>query len=184
MMIKLYKREPGGKLLYHEAWTDDSNRNVTIHAGTVGRDGKNHSVPWDPEAETEDAVLERVLSDARKKGFEEVPLELQMWAVVQFKLKSFSGSKRDYKKWERIRKNLDQVLGWKGVGHVDGGDIGTFVMNIVAIIVDEAKGVPAIKGYLRTYHEDLHKATIGVRPFDGGEWRVVHPPDFDGELLA
>ncbi|MDA1015374.1 MAG: hypothetical protein O3A00_13100 [Planctomycetota bacterium] len=179
-MIKLYKADTEGKLRYAEAWTVESAKSIILHTGSVGRDGKKQSFSWDATTEDEQTALERVLASARKDGYAEIPLDEHLWAVIQFRMKSAMGTKRELQKRHRIEKNLDTVLGWKGVGHVDGGDTGEFKMNIFTLVVNEEQGVPAIKGYLRKYHEDLHNATIAVRAYAGDGYRVVHPADYEG----
>ncbi|MNI14783.1 hypothetical protein D3C73_680570 [compost metagenome] len=174
-MIKLYKKEQDQKTLrYFEVWLEPDNRRAVFHSGVAGRDGKTEYVVWD--AQTEELVfLETLLVKARAAGYTEIPSEHHDTIIVQYKIQG-KGSKADLVKRHRVERLLDQVLGWKGLGHVDGGDIGNKTMNIFCTVVDGAQAAAAVKNALRTYREDVNHAVIAIRKTNENPV-VVHPKE-------
>ena len=46
------------------------------------------------------------------------------------------GSMTDLDKRHRLEERMDQTLGWTGLGHCDGGSIGTGTMEVCCLVVD------------------------------------------------
>jgi hypothetical protein len=73
------------------------------------------------------------------------------------------GTLEDVEKRTRLQDKMDQVLGWTGLGHCDGGSIGSGTMEVCCYVIDFniAKTVieQSLKGtefanYTRIYNED------------------------------
>ncbi|MBP1994415.1 hypothetical protein [Paenibacillus eucommiae] len=179
-MIKLYKKEKGKEqdqrtILYFEAWLEPDNRRAVIHSGVSGRNGKTEYAEWDGQME-EVELLETLLKKARAGGYVEIPAEHHDTVIVQYKIKG-KGSKADLVKRQRVERMLDQVLGWKGLGHVDGGDIGNKTMNIFCIVVDGALAAATVKNALKTYREDVNHAVIAIGRTNESPV-IFHPKDY------
>lgn len=118
-MRKLYKREKG-RLCYREVWVDGTS--TTIHHGVVGRRGE---VERGELVGSASAFEKRFVSDARSKGYLPIPTSEMFSLVVQYPMKSAMGNERDRWLLEKASRCLDEGLGWRGLGHVDGNDFGS-----------------------------------------------------------
>jgi len=54
---------------------------------------------------------------------------------VEYKIEGF-GSEKDLDKRHKLEERLNELLGWTGLGHVDGGSIGSGTMEAGCIVVD------------------------------------------------
>ncbi len=156
-MIKLYKRMPSGKVRYHEAWTRGSK--VVEHWGELGKRGqvKEHKRA---AGSREKAALERVLAAARARGFKE--LEDLRTLIIEYRLDSW-GKSSDLGRRAEIEDRMNELLGWTGLGHCDGGSIGSGSMEVCCLVVDFALARDVIErdlrgspfaDYSRIYDED------------------------------
>ena len=130
-MQKLYKRV-GGRILYHEAWANDDV--VTEHWGLVGEQGdtREHRVESSHDAST---AISSVLVTARDNGYEEVDLDDHDIMAVEFDVDGF-GTPHDLEKRHRLEDRMNETLGWTGLGHCDGGSIGSGTMEVACFVVD------------------------------------------------
>ena len=169
-MLKLYRKEQDGSLSYAEYWIDHDE--AIIHCGKVGYQGHTERIEdylskFAGEEEFKAGFIKRFLP----QGFNEITQQDTYWILVQYPLKSLQGSKRDLWLKDRATDVLNVELGWKGLGHVDGFDMGRtsnpdkqFALNIFCIVVDEEKSIAVIKSALRKYGCDYTKIKIASRP--------------------
>ncbi|WP_143006634.1 hypothetical protein [Aquimonas voraii] len=159
-MRKLYKNIDG-KLRYHEAWASSEDGVATEHWGSVGEDGEIRQHPI-PKGTSEAKMLKSILEGAAKNGFLPIPVRKHRTVVVEYKISEF-GTDDDFKKRLAVDSHLNNVLGWTGLGHVDGGSTGSGTMEIVCVVVDPEVAIRVIKenmndaqfsGYSRIYVED------------------------------
>ena len=129
-MIKLYKRERGS-LKYREAWCEDGG--ILEHWGTVGKRGRKKLHQFSKPCGG--ASLNEVLAPARARGYKQIPTDDQTRLSVEFDLSTW-GSVDDVDKRHRLEARLNETLGWTGLGHVDGGSIGSGAMEVLCIVVD------------------------------------------------
>ncbi len=187
-MIKLYKRDDKGDLHYAEYWI--KNDEITLHSGKVGREGRIKEYYLGKDFETEEKFLTFFKKKYKPKGYKEIPDEETCFLAVQFPMKSLLGSKRDAWLRDKVMEYLNEDLGWNGLGHVDGFDMGKLIegdkkfgLTIFCIVVDEEKGIKAIKSCLRYSSLDEHRVKIASRPYfsDGGfvlKYSAVKGDDF------
>ena len=130
-MIKLYKATTGG-VLYHEAWCTDSA--ITEHWGKLGDRGSTleHALAEDQDAED---ALEAVLAPARATGFSEIEDADSCVLLIEYRVDGM-GSQADLSKRHALEDRLNEVLGWVGLGHCDGGSIGTGTMEVCCLVID------------------------------------------------
>jgi hypothetical protein len=137
---KLYKRIVG-ILHYEEAWTHEGE--VTRHWGKVGHKGKTTRTPLEGKRPTRtplegkrpyDAVHE-VLSKALARGFEEIPDEKLSGFIIQYRIDGM-GTAGDLDKLHALQARMNQTLGWLGLGHCDGNNIGSGTMEVFCYVVD------------------------------------------------
>ncbi|WP_310136445.1 hypothetical protein [Paenibacillus amylolyticus] len=85
-------------------------------------------------------------------------------------MKSISGSKRDLLLKDKVMEVLTSELGWRGLGFVDGFDMGKtsntviqYALNIYCHVVDEKLGIQAVKRVLRESRLDYTQVKIASR---------------------
>ncbi|WP_420114959.1 hypothetical protein [Pseudactinotalea sp.] len=161
-MIKTYRRDDAGALHYREAWTERSG--VRIHEGKVGSKGKNRftsarSRTW-PTYPTATEIMRTYTEEAAAEGFHPVDGDAHGWVVLQVWLASPDLSDpEDSRLFDEGQEALDEYLGWRGVGHYDGNDIGAStnpdesgtVLNLFCKVVDTALGVKVVRGFAREF---------------------------------
>jgi len=73
------------------------------------------------------------------------------------------GTPEDIEKRTRLQDRMDSILGWTGLGHCDGGSIGSGTMEVCCFVIDfdTAKNVitqnlkdTEFADYLRIYNEN------------------------------
>lgn len=185
-MTKTYRRADDGVLHYREVW--DVEGGVLLHRGQVGRTGRSE-VRGGAEGSRTGAAAEEArdlfLARARADGYAEVPDDELWWAVLQCWLFSpdLSHPADDWIMGEG-HEALDEYLGWRGLGHLDGNDLGGTSpagyegpkLNLFCRVVDGPLAVGALRGFVRKYR--LPSAyVIGLRaPGDASEYEFAYSP--------
>lgn len=182
MLIKTYRRDDEGVLHYREAWKADGG--VVVHQGRVGLVGRSrvHRAP-DPKR-----FGERFLEQAAADGYRPLPDEERSWAVLQCWLFSADLSHPD-DDWimGEGHDQLDEYLGWRGLGHLDGNDIGGSApepysdlegpkLNLFCPVVDGPLAVKALRGFVRKFRRpSLY--VIGLRaPGEESDYELAYSP--------
>jgi hypothetical protein len=178
MMTKLYK-SAGGRVRYVEAWTDGGK--VVVHQGLLGRVGRSTSYPK-PKKQSDRKAVEEALREARQQGYAEIDEGDHIWLIVQYRIKGF-GSKRDVAKLHRVEARVDNRLGWTGLGHADGNDIGSGTMNVFCLVVDAERATKTIANDLRR-GRDISGAVIAIRRLKEDEATIVYPARLKGQELS
>ncbi|MDR2837286.1 MAG: hypothetical protein LBV49_01760 [Azonexus sp.] len=172
-MQKLYKRDKE-QLRYYEAWAD--GRAVTVHWGIVGERGESKEIKISKGAKA-DAEVDKALAAARAQGFAPFDEEKERRLIVEYRVDGFVG---DLDKRRRLEDRLGETLGWTGLGHCDGGSIGSGTMEVCCFVVDFkiacAVVIADLKGsefsdFTRIYDEDSDES-------------VPHAPDMDWKLSS
>ena len=142
-MLKLYKRI-GGVLHYHEAWEDEGK--IVEHWGKAGLKGKviEHAAPAKPSAR----AVKKLLKPALDSGYAPVPEDEMHIVMVEYAIKGF-GSPADLKKRHKLEDHLNELLGWTGLGHCDGGSIGSGTMEACCLVVDAELAKRVLKSKLK-----------------------------------
>ena len=129
--VKLYKRHDG-RLLYREAWIDGEN--VVEHVGVYGERGlTSEQAASGPVRQRE--VMDAISADAKADGFKAIP-EAQLIGLLVSKEISGAGTKDDLRRRHALEDFLNEVTGWRGLGHCDGGSIGSGSMEAFCFVVD------------------------------------------------
>jgi len=137
--VKLYKRE-AEQLLYREAWVDGEA--VVEHAGVYGQRGSVQTHPAAGPARQREAIA-GLAAAAEADGFRRVPEDKLVGLVVSTAIDGM-GSADDLKRRHALEDFLDEVTGWRGLGHCDGGSIGSGSMEAFCLVVDYAIAAEAI----------------------------------------
>ncbi len=134
-MRKLYKLDSiENCYYYHEAWIDDEDAEVVEHFGELGTKGQLNRHKLDPEI-NEAKNITRVLKKAKDDGFEAIPRRKHYLLMIEYNFPDIENSKITHFR-SSLMDRLDELLGWVGVGHCDGGGIEADVMDICCLVVD------------------------------------------------
>jgi len=131
-MLKLYKRIDN-ELFYWETW-DKDNKTGIVHWGKVGEKGNDKEVKsglfssFRKEIQKE---INKVLSE----GYQEIDIEEHHTLLIEYKVDDM-GTPEDLNKRTRLQNRMDGTLGWTGLGHCDGGSIGSGTMEVCCYVVD------------------------------------------------
>lgn len=129
--VKLYKRNDG-RLLYREAWIDGEN--IVKHVGVYGERGAiSQQTASGPARQRE--VMDAITADAKADGFKAIP-EARLIGLLVSKEISGAGTKDDLRRRHALEDFLNEVTGWRGLGHCDGGSIGSGSMEAFCLVVD------------------------------------------------
>lgn len=129
-MTKLYKNTPETKQ-YWEAWDNDDG-SYTVHWGALGTRGESKVVQGHlfHRAET---LVDKEKQQAINSGFK--PIEEFKVLLIEFSVDGF-GDENDLQKRYNLQDRMDETLGWTGLGHCDGGSVGSGTMEVCCLVVD------------------------------------------------
>ena len=143
-MLKLFRRVDD-ILYYHEAWANGST--ITEHRGIAGKRGDTATHNRN-QTKTEAEDIADVLSDARANGYSELEADDFHVLLVEYAIDGM-GSRSDLTKRHALEERLNETLGWTGLGHVDGGSIGSGTMEVCCIVADFASAKATIESDLK-----------------------------------
>lgn len=130
-LFKLYRCRNGG-LEYFEAWTGD--RGVIEHTGRCGERGqiREHS---SSDEEGQLAILRRLKSEARATGYRAIAPSRHAQLVVERALDGLT-AKQALQQRHALEDFLNELTGWLGFGHCDGGSTGSGSLEVFCQVVD------------------------------------------------
>ncbi len=131
-MIKLYKTIDGN-LTYWETWESDDKTGI-IHWGIVGNEGQNKEVKSGIFSSFR-SKMKNEIDKKIKEGYAEFDQEKVSFLEIEYKIDGF-GTEQDLEKRHRLEERMNQTLGWSGLGHTDGGSIGSGTMEVGCVVVD------------------------------------------------
>jgi len=177
-MLKLY-RTTDGVAEYWEAW-EDTRTKVIVHWGTLGEKGESRRATV-RAGDSSSNLIEREAEPMRKVGFKHIKVEHMAQVVIQYKIDGM-GSKKDLDKAQVIEGLMNECLGWTGLGHCDGHDIGSGTLNVFCDVVDGPASEQIVVDCLKE-NRQLEGAVIARRERVGDETYIVFwPKDFVGEF--
>lgn len=131
-MLKLYKLIDN-QLHYWETW-DKDEKTAIVHWGIIGQRGQDKKVTSGLFSNFRKTV-QKELDEKLKQGYAEFDEEKLAFLEVEYKIDGF-GKEQDLDKRHRLEEHLNELLGWTGLGYVDGGSIGSGTMEAGCIVVD------------------------------------------------
>lgn len=131
-MLKLYK-SIGNQLYYWETWDKDS-KTAIIHWGIVGQKGQTKEVKSSLLSNFR-KIVHKEINEKIKEGYTEFSEDKTSFLEIEYIVDGF-GTEQDLEKRHRLEEKMDEVLGWTGLGHTDGGSIGSGTMEVGCIVVD------------------------------------------------
>jgi hypothetical protein len=131
-MLKLYRREGGKVMAYHEAWTHGSK--ITEHWGALGERGQTREHRLNKKL-SEEENIRQVLANSIKAGYEPMNDDGHATLLIEYPIEAM-GSKNDLDKRHALEERMKETLGWTGLGNCDGGSIGSGTMEVCCFVVD------------------------------------------------
>jgi hypothetical protein len=77
-------------------------------------------------------LIQEEISKKREEGYTESSTEFLL--EIEYVAKTMSLTR--LKKLHRLGERLDQLMGWTGLGHLDGNGIGFGKMDVTVVVVD------------------------------------------------
>jgi hypothetical protein len=130
--MKLYKRIDG-QLHFWETWDIDEKMGAT-HKGVVGQRGDYKEVKSGLFSSFRKEIQKEV-DIYSEDGYEEVDIDDHFTLLIEFKVDGM-GTPEDVEKRTRLQDRMNETLGWTGLGHCDGGSIGSGTMEVCCFVID------------------------------------------------
>jgi len=157
-MLKLY-RNRDGVMDYWETW-DNDDKSATVHWGQLGQRGESKIVKSELLTGFRKKV-QKEIDDKIKLGYGPMDEDDHVRLLIEFKVDGM-GTPEDVEKRTRLQARMDETLGWTGLGHCDGGSIGSGTMEVCCFVVDFETAIQVIEkdlvdtefsNYTRIYNE-------------------------------
>jgi hypothetical protein len=156
-VLKLYKFTDSKKE-YWETWNNDDGSH-TVHWGELGTTGQSKEVKGSLLKKAE-KIIQKEVDEMVSNGFR--PIDDEYTLLIEYEVEGM-GSKDDVEKRHRLEERMNETLGWAGLGHCDGGSIGSGTMEVCNYVVDfevakriienDLKGTE-FQNYTRIYDEE------------------------------
>jgi hypothetical protein len=144
-VFKLYRRSEG-RLEYWEAWPAEDR--VTEHRGVCGERGATRDLAASGPA-AQKTILSRLKAEAKAAGFKVIPMSRHAGLLVETDISGF-GSEGDLDTRHALEEFLNELTGWLGLGHCDGGSTGSGAMDAFCFVVDYDIARKALEAELAT----------------------------------
>ncbi|QEC79924.1 hypothetical protein [Mucilaginibacter ginsenosidivorax] len=131
-MLKLYKKVDDG-IYYWETW-DKNKKTGIVHWGLVGTQGQNKEVK-SKFFSSHTKQIQQEINNMVAIGYQQIDIDEQYTLVIEFRVNGM-GTPYDVAKRNRLQLKMDDTLGWTGLGHCDGGSIGSGTMEVCCFVVD------------------------------------------------
>jgi len=129
-MLKLYK-DIDGTMNYWETWDKDEKTGI-IHWGAVGEKGQNQEIKSSLLTNFRKKI-QSLIDEKIAEGYNEN--EDMYTLLIEYTVDDI-GTAEDVDKRHRLEDKINEVLGWTGLGHCDGGSIGSGTMEVCCFVVD------------------------------------------------
>lgn len=131
-MVKYYKTI-NNQLQYWETW-DNNDNTATIHWGFVGQTGESKTIK-SGLFKNHKKIVEKEIDLKIKEGYTEFDEIETSFLDVIYSVEGM-GTPEDLDKRHALEGRLNELLGWSGLGHVDGGSMGSGSMEVGCVVVD------------------------------------------------
>ncbi len=131
-MLKLYKLTDNGKE-YWETWSNEDGTH-TIHWGKLGTEGNSKTLKNTLFKKAADKIQAKIDSKLAE-GFNEIDIDQHYILLIEYSIDGM-GTADDLDKRYLLEERMNETLGWTGLGHCDGGSIGSGTMEVCNFVVD------------------------------------------------
>lgn len=143
-MQKLYK-EIDGVLNYWEIWESEPKTTMT-HYGVVGERGKSQ-ITKAGLFSSASSVIKKKTAEKIKEGYAESSDDDFYTLVIEYAIDGM-GTNEDLEKRHALEDYMDELLGWMGLGHCDGGSIGNGTMEVTCMVISDSIALQIVKNDL------------------------------------
>lgn len=159
-MLKLYKITLNSKH-YWETW--EKNGVHTMHWGELGTRGQSKELKSTLLRKAETTIQKEVDKQVAA-GYLPIDDDELATLMIEYEVEGM-GNTADVEKRQRLQDRMNETLGWTGLGHCDGGSIGSGTMEVCCFVVDFelAKSIveqdlkeTEFKNYTRIYDENAN----------------------------
>lgn len=144
-MLKLYKFIDN-KLYYWETW-DKDEKTAIVHWGIVGQNGQDKEVKSGFFSNFRKTV-QKEINEKINEGYSELDENKIVFLELEYKIEGF-GTDQDLEKRHKLEDHLNELLGWTGLGHVDGCSIGSGTMEVGCVVIDFDIAIKVIEENLK-----------------------------------
>ena len=130
-MTKLYWHSDGA-IQYWETWDNEGVH--TVHWGTLGEKGQSKEVR-DSFLRSATKTLNAEIQKKKSEGYQEISTDKHHVLLIEYLVQGM-GNTTDLDKRHKLESRMDETLGWTGLGHCDGGSIGSGTMEVCCLVVD------------------------------------------------
>jgi predicted DNA-binding WGR domain protein len=130
-MTKLYRHRDDA-IQYWETWDNEGVH--TVHWGALGEKGQSKELRDSfllSAAKTVNAEIQK----KRDEGYQEISPDKHHVLLIEYPIQGM-GNTTDLDKRHDLESRMDETLGWTGLGHCDGGSIGSGTMEVCCLVVD------------------------------------------------
>lgn len=131
-MLKLYKKV-NDEIHYWETWNKNEKTGI-VHWGIVGTQGQNKEVK-SKLFSSHTKQIQQEIDNMIANGYQQIDIDEQYTLIIEFKVDGM-GTPDDVAKRTRLQQKMDGTLGWTGLGHCDGGSIGSGTMEVCCFVID------------------------------------------------
>lgn len=138
--------------LYHDGkyweYFDNQDCGITIHWGRIGEVGYKEDV-FDKDGLSAKEQVAQQEAQAEAHGYHEIPDEAHHILTIEYSVEGH-GTRDDLEKIQALEDRLNETLGWTGLGHCDGFEIGSGAMECFCLVVDAQIGAQVISDDLES----------------------------------
>ena len=131
-MLKLYRLTDERKE-YWETWENDDGTH-TVHWGELGDQGYTRTVKSTLFKKAA-GIVQKEMDARAAEGFKPYDIGLHCTLIIEYAVEGM-GTQEDLDKRYQLEERLNQTLGWTGLGHCDGGSIGSGTMEVYNYVID------------------------------------------------
>ncbi len=144
-MVKLYKKSEEN-IYYWETWEKDKITGI-VHWGTVGETGKKKEIKSKIFNDFK-RIIRKEIDVKLLEGYNQIDDDEHVTLLIEYNIDGM-GTSEDMEKRHRLENKMDELLGWTGLGHCDGGSIGSGTMEVSCIVIDFEIAKKVIVKYLK-----------------------------------
>jgi hypothetical protein len=105
-----------------------------VHWGELGAGGHTKSVK-STLLKRAQKVIQAEIDKRVEQGFQTVSPDDHAVLMIEYAVEGW-GTEEDLEKRHQLQERMDELLGWTGLGHCDGGSIGSGSMEVCNFVVD------------------------------------------------
>jgi hypothetical protein len=121
-------------VLHYWETFDEDKITAIVHWGIVGEKGQAKSFSHRDFSKVK-AKIQNEYKQLLREGYMPIDEDDLKTLSIEFEVDGF-GDNQDLEKRHLLEDKLDALLAWTGLGHVDGGSIGSGTMEVCCLVVD------------------------------------------------